>query len=125
MATVDKAYGEYKSMLKDLKNEDATKDTIYERLMAKEENVLNLVGRVVDQKNKELFQDSIFYNLSLFDIMMRFASTWKTIMNELVVEKRSIPNEYMEIFYLGDRKIYVGMMLVLIALLLFFISSST
>lgn len=125
MATLDKAYGEYKNLLKDLKNEDATKDTIYERLMTKEDNVLNLIGRVVDQKNQELFQDSVLYNQSLFEIMMKFANTWKSIMQEVLVEKRSIPHEYMEIFYLGDRKIYVGMMLVFIALLLFFVSSSS
>ena len=125
MATIDKAFGEYKQLLSDLKNEDATKETIYEQLMAKEDNVLNLIGRVVDQKNTDLFKDSVFYNNSLFDILMKFANTWKAIMQEIFVEKRNLPSEFRGIFYSGDRKIYVGMMLVLVALVLFFIGSSS
>lgn len=124
MASIESAYGEYKNLLSDLKNENATKDIIYEKLMAKEDKILDLIGRVVDQKNKSILQDSIFYNQSLFEIMMNFANAWKNIFNEVVIEKRDIQVEGLEIFYSGDRKIYVGMMILFIAIIFFFIDSS-
>lgn len=124
MASIENAYNEYKNLLSDLKNENATKDLIYEKLMAKEDKILDLIGRVANQKNTSLLKDSVFYNQSLFEIIMNFANAWKNIFHEVVIEKRSLKLEGLEVFYNGDRKIYVGMMIIFISLLFFFIDAA-
>jgi len=121
--TTDQAYSEYKKLLADLKNEDATKETIYEQLMAKETNVLDLIGRVANQKNTSMFKETVLYNKSMFEIAMLFANTWKAIISEVFIEKQPLRN-YPLIFYEGERKIYAGLMLVLVALFFYFVDIS-
>lgn len=122
MATIDKAYNEYKNIVKDLESE--SKETLYEKLMSKESNILGLIGRIANEKNSGVFQNTIFYEKSLFEVTMLFANTWKQIIHEVFVEKKSIAVFWNEIFYMGDRKIYTGMMLVLIAILILCVQAS-
>lgn len=111
-------------MVKDLQNEDTSKETLYEQLMSKESNILGLIGRIANDKNASVFANSIFYEKSLFEITMLFANTWKQIIHEVFVEKKSIALHWRDMFYQDDRKIYTGMMLVLIALLILCVQAS-
>lgn len=122
MSSIESAYIDYRDLSRSLDNGDASKDTIYEQIMSKEQNRIDLINRVVDQKNEKDMSTSFFYNKSLIDVCMLFASTWRNIFYQLVVEKNYKDSKL--ILYDGDRKIYSGMMLVLIALFLFFVNIS-
>lgn len=124
MASIDKAYGDYKDLVSELQNETVSKETLYEQLMSKESNVLGLIGRIANEKNTKVFENTIFFNNSLFEILMLFANTWKQIIHEIFIEKKKLTDFWMEIFYLGDRKIYTGMMMVFMAILMLCVDAS-
>jgi|LauGreSuBDMM15SN_2_FD.fasta_scaffold00146_9 hypothetical protein len=116
------AVTDYKDLLKSLKDEHNIGD-VYQQLMSKEQARIDLVNRMVEQNENKIWEDTIFYNRSILTIALDFAGAWKAIFNDIYVERRF--NEWQSVFYDGDRKIYVGMMIVLVALVLFFVSSST
>ena len=123
MASIETAYGDYKDLVKGLAD-GASKDTIYEEIMAKEQNRIDLINRVVTQKQEAAAMSSLFYNNSLLEIAIAFAQAWRAIFTRLVVEKAPA-TQWQGILYDGDRKIYVGMMLVLVALFLYFVDASS
>lgn len=100
-----------------------SKQDVYTELMKKEENVLNTANRIVDMSQRNTMNESLFYNQSILEVVVKFANTWHNIFSELVNEHMY---KYPEmVFWKEDRKIYVGMMLVLIGLFLFFIENSS
>lgn len=118
---MDEIQKEYKSIL-DLLNKDISKNDIYSELMKKEENILNTVNRLSTTNISSSIQDTIFYNKSLLEILTLFANTWTNIFTELINEDMyKYPTK---VFWEGDRKIFVGIMIVIIALFLFFIQIS-
>jgi hypothetical protein len=121
MTSIETAYADYNDLLSSLDN-DASKGTVYEQIMAKEQNRIDLINRVVEEKNQKKWDSTIFYNNTVMDIAIQFASTWRTIFKQLFVDKRF--DQWQTILYDGDRKIYSGMMLVLIAMFLFFVNIS-
>lgn len=121
MTSIELAYADYKDLVTSLDN-DVSNGTVYEQIMAKEQNRIDLINRVVDEKNQTKWDASIFYNHSLLDIAIKFASTWRTIFQQFVVDKNF--ENWKAIMYDGDRKIYTGLMLVLISMFLFFVNIS-
>lgn len=118
---MDDIQKEYKSIL-DLLNKDVTKNDIYSELMNKEDNILNTVNRLSNTNLSSSIQDTLFYNKTLLEILSLFANTWTNILTELVNEDMYMYP--MKVFWDGDRKIFVGLMMVIIALFLFFIQIS-
>ena len=113
---------EYSKILKQLQTDEITKDDAYSKLMEKEDNVLKVVDRVARNEQRQTDQQSLFYNLPLIAIVALFANTWKNIFIELVVhQKYQSPDELIEVFFAKDRKIYVGIMVLFIALFLYII----
>ena len=123
MASIDNAYIDYRNLLKSLKDTNNV-DDIYQQLMEKEQSRVDLINRVVENDNNNIFKDTMFYNQSIVSIAMNFAAVWKEIFREFMVDKREIAT-WPRIFYEGQRKIYTGIMVLLIALLLFFIQSAS
>ena len=67
------------------------------------------------------------YNLSLLDIAKNTSKTVMEIMNDMSVLIKNNDrnyNNYVEVVIKGDRMIYVGVMLIVLALAIFFISVS-
>lgn len=98
---------------------DNKKEDVYSALMTKEAAVLDTVNRIVQKKENSSYSN--FMDLSLFDIITNFAIVWKRIYQEVVIFKQ---RDIIALFYENDRKIYVGIMLVMIALFLYFIDVS-
>lgn len=115
------AYSDYKELINNLEND--TVGDVYQQLMEKEQKRIDLINHVVDQKNGHVWSNTILYNQTLLEVAMNFAATWKLIFKEMYVERRF--DRWFDIFYEGDRKIYVGLMIVVIALFMFFVSSSS
>lgn len=124
MATIDKAYDEYRQIVKTMQT-DASKETLYEQLMTKEENVLGLIGRIANNHNADILAGTLLYNKSVFEILLLFANTWKQIIREIFVEKQSILTNYKHIFYDNDRKLYTGMMLIVCTIFVFFVDAAS
>jgi hypothetical protein len=123
MTSIDTAYIEYKKLLSALETEDP--GTVYEQVMSKEKNVLDLMNRIVEKEHTDLLDGTVLYNRTLLEVMMLIANGWRSMFNQVFVEKSisGVP-ELFDVFFNGDRKIYTGAMLVLIALVLFFVDIS-
>lgn len=122
MVSLDNAYMEYRKMIKLLESGENDKTEVYQKLMDKEQNVLDVVNRVAQKDQKEKQASKIVLNESILDLVMLFSNTWKNIFRELFIEQRF--HDAVSILYTDDRKIYVGIMLVLISFILFFIDIS-
>ena len=107
----------YHDLLQLLKSDEASRKDIYSELMKKEDNVLHTISRVSSQDRIKNLYESTFSHLTIKEILARFVFTWQNIFNELVVERMF--DHIIDIFFEGDRKIYVGMMVVFIGMFLF------
>ena len=120
MDVPQKEYNTIRDLLKEGNRADA-----YDLLIRKEENVINMVNRLIDHdQKKDMFKTNLL-NMTINDVFLNFAKTWKTIMNELISGKFMTFHKLMYVFLHDDRKIYVGIMLILLSLFLFFIDIST
>lgn len=114
-------YGEYKEIL-DIAQRTNVEDS-YQDLMKKEDKVLDTVNQVVKYHRDEDIKSQEFVHQNMKTIVARFFDVWKDIIDEWTVvgkPRRSIT----DIFTEGDRPIYVGISLMILALILFFIESS-
>ena len=123
MASIETAYGDYKDLVKSLENGDS-RSNVYEQIMTKEQNRIDLINRVVEQKENKTWSDTLFYNHSLLEIATLFTTTWQSIFNELLIERRFDMESVQRIFYDEDRKIYTGIMMIFISVFLYFIHAS-
>ena len=120
MQSITDAYMEYDFLsqsLTDLENNQVTNENIYEKIMEKEENAINLMNRVAEEKLKNKEKSNTLLNLTIKEIFTVSIIKWLMIYNEVVNFKNY---DLKKVFYDGDRKIYVGVMLIIIALILFF-----
>jgi hypothetical protein len=119
MVSLDAAYKEYNKLLD---TNAMSKDDIYTELMKKEDKVLDVMKRISETENAKKSEAVLFYNKPVIDVIATFINTWRTVFHELVVED-GWKTPY-KLFWDDDRKIYVGMMIIIIALVLFFIETS-
>jgi len=119
MVSLDDAYKEYNKLL-DTKS--MSKDDVYTELMKKEDKVLDVMKRVSESEMNKKSDVILFYNKPVIDVIATCINTWRTIFHELVVEDGWKTLD--KVFWSDDRKIYVGMMIILIALVLFFVDTS-
>lgn len=121
------AHDEYEKLASLLSNDDISKNEAYSDLMKKEENVLNILNRISKAKVKEQKQETDFTKVSLENLAYNLYKVGKDIFHELILfsskEELSV-NDFIQIFIGNDRLFYVGFMIVLLSLVLFFIDVS-
>jgi hypothetical protein len=113
---------EYATIVK-LVESDINKEDMYEKLMQKEEKVLDIISRVEEQNRKKKIQSNLFFNTPILDIANNLINTWKMIIREATHEDLAAASPK-AILWDGDRKIYIGISVVLIAFVFFFIDTS-
>lgn len=117
---------EYSDLVKLIENDEASRDSLYQELINKEKNVLDVISRVATQTSETSMKGSMFLNITLHEAIGRFAHTWSNIFSEIVEASSSFERikelDVRALFIVGDRKIYVGITLLIVAMLLFFIS---
>lgn len=114
-------YGEVKDIL-----EIATRKNVensYQDLMAKETTVLETVNDVVKYYRDKDMKDGEFINQSLSVIAERFVQVWVEIINGIA--SASSFRDVVEVFGKKDHPIFVGITMVIVALFLFLIESSS
>lgn len=121
MTSINAAYADYSNLVDSL---NVSKYTVYEDIMAKEKNRIDLINRVVDQNAKSKWTDTIFYNKTAIEIAISFADTLRLMFAEVLAGKVDF-DKLLLIFYEGDRKIYSGMMLLLVGFFLYFVDASS
>lgn len=113
-----------------LKNESIITLNDYEKYKLNEEyNKLYTNSKIGTTELKEDKENKRFYNLSLKNVFDNLITTIVIIINELTVyirDKDKLSNkDLIEIFTKDDRLIYVGIFLIILSLLLFFIKNSS
>ena len=113
-----------------LKNESIITLNDYEKYKLNEEyNKLYTNSKIETTELKEEKENNRFYNLSLKKVFDNLITNIVIIINELTVyikdKDKLSKQDLIEIFVKDDRLIYVGIFLIIISLLLFFIKTSS
>lgn len=114
-------YGEVKEILT-ITNRKNVEDS-YQDLMDKETKVLETVSDVVKYYRDKDIKDGEFINQSLSIIAERFVQVWVEIINSIA--SASSLNDVLKVMSMKDHPIYIGITMVIIALFLFLIESSS
>lgn len=114
-------YKDYSEFLKLLEDTTLNKDDVYQQIISKEKNALEVINRVSQNLAEKKKADLLFYNMTVLDIIAMLTNTWKNMLNELVANKST---NILPIVWKGDRKIYTGITIVMVALILFFLDVS-
>tara|TARA_Y200000002_G_C22482711_1_gene579441 strand:- start:239 stop:613 length:375 start_codon:yes stop_codon:yes gene_type:complete len=112
-----------------LKNQSTISLNDYEKYQLKQQyNKLYTNSEIENDKNKQERMNQRFYNLSLKQILNNLSLTLIKIMNEISIymEKSDrTTKELIDIFTKDDRMIYVGILLIILSLGIFFINISS
>ena len=112
-----------------LKNQSTISLNDYEKYQLKQQyNKLYTNTEIENDKNKQDKMNQRFYNLSLKQILNNLSLTLIKIINEtsIYMEKSDRTNkELIDIFTKDDRMIYVGILLIILSLGIFFINISS
>jgi uncharacterized membrane protein YgcG len=114
-------YKEYDNLLELLNKSD--KETVYEKLLGKEEKVLDTVNRIIDHSNAQELKQKEFLNTPIKDIIRNLFLRMSSIILEL--QKASTFQDVKAIISKHDRQIYIGLFLIIVSVFLFFIAVSS
>jgi hypothetical protein len=112
---------EYSQLVNLLKKSDP-KD-VYEELVKKEDRVLETIDRVINYSNEKEIKSQEFTSMSLNDIIHKTFWNWRLMINDMY--GISTFQDLKKALLKDDRKIYLGILLVLVCVFLFFITIST
>ena len=117
---------EYKQLLQQLDQNKISKDDVYNELMAahaaSENMALNKLSEVASEELESSQNNLVFYNVPLLDLIVTIINNWSNMFTEFVIQQKF--GNWKQIFWDGDRKLYLGVLIVLISFLLFFMSIS-
>lgn len=113
---------EYSKLVNLLQSSNVSKGEVYSELMKKEENTLKTINRVVEHESNKRTDEKLLYNMPLLTIIALFVNTWRNIFLELASmgELKNFNTIY-DIFTKKDRKIHVGLMLLVVGIFLYVI----
>jgi hypothetical protein len=114
-------YGEVKEILEIANRKNV--DNSYQDLMEKEETVLNTVNDVVRYYKDKDIKDVEFINQSISIILERFVEVWIAIINGIA--SASSLWDVLKVMSDKDHPIYIGITMVILALFLFLVESSS
>lgn len=103
-------YSEYQDLVDILSRSNV--ENSYQDLMKKEDKVLDTVNSVV-KYYKENKHDQYFFNRKVIEIVLGFFDEWSKIIQEIINGKFTL-SSILSI----NRTIYVGMMIIILALIL-------
>lgn len=124
MQSITDSYLDYdflQQSLTELETNENTRGNIYEQIMQKEENAINLMHRIAEQKSNEKNTESNILNQSIRDMARNTIIQWMSMYNDIIQTKNY---DIVHVFYNQERKIYTGILLVLISVVLFFVEIS-
>jgi hypothetical protein len=114
-------YGEVKEILEITNRKNV--DNSYQDLMEKEETVLNTVNDVVRYYKDKDIKDAEFINQSISIILERFVEVWIAVINGIA--SASSLWDVLKVMSDKDHPIYIGITMIILALFLFLVESSS
>lgn len=116
-STAQLEYGEYKDLIDTL--EQSNVEDSYQKLMGKEDKVLDTINRSIKFYRDEKQKKKEFIHLDIIEIVIRFINNWIEIIQELIEIKdiSDLPNIFLD----KDRAFYVGIMLIVVSILIYLI----
>ncbi len=116
-STAQLEYGEYKDLIDTL--EQSNVEDSYQKLMGKEDKVLDTINRSIKFYRDEKQKKKEFIHLDIIEIVMRFINNWIEIIQELIEINNisDLPNIFLD----KDRAFYVGIMLIVVSILIYLI----
>lgn len=111
---------EYNDFLKMLEDGEISEKDVYEEIMRKEKSYLEEINKFIETKTN---YNNSFFNLSIPEHYIKFTKSIQTIFKEVMstTNYKDIP----WIILYEERKIYIGIIIVVISLFLFFVTVST
>ncbi len=108
-------YAEYKDLTEILSK--TNHENTYQDLMQKEEKVLDTVNAVVKHYQEKKGQKTLFYKLSIIDLMHLFFTEWANILSDISKINSGLIKPSVELIIKNDRMIHLGITLVLVAII--------
>lgn len=111
-----------------LKSKDLFTENDYENIMiARQYNKLYQISKDENKRKQQEFDNKKFYNLSFSQLGTNLSVTFMEMLNEFTIysqdEDQDI-NDLFIIFTKGGRLIYVGLILIILSILLYFVDIS-
>lgn len=119
---------EYESIVKLIKqNDDISKTSLYEELMKKEDKTIKLLNRIAEVETIKESESRKLNRMNISMLLYNFTQVWKLIIHDLLLlgVNKVTMRSFVQIFFSKDRQLYVGIMLVIISLILFFLDISS
>jgi hypothetical protein len=114
---------DYKEFLDMLESSDYTANDVYQEIMKKEQAALDTMNNIAKERQKTNHFNTSLTKMSVSDHYFRLVKVMRDIFTECMVIKD--PRDLPWIFLGDERKIYVGALLVFVALVIFFITISS
>lgn len=111
---------EYKEFLDMLENGEYEAKDVYQEIMQKEKHALETINQIAEKRAKASRPSDLVSSMSLGDHYFRMIRCIHDIFTDCLV--LTDPRELPWVFLEGDRKIYVGFVLVVLSLFLFFVT---
>ena len=108
-------YSEYKNLTDIISK--SNHETTYQDLMQKEEKVLDTVNSVVKYYQEKKTNRTLFYKLSVIDMLHLFFTEWSLILADISKINSGNLKLSLALFTKNDRMIYIGIMLVFVAII--------
>ena len=113
---------EYKDVLNMIQDPGYSKGDIYEKIMQKEDNALNILNRIAENELKKELRTDNFLDMSVLQVIASFADSWKRLYQEAILE----PNyqKIIALMWTPKYRVHVGLMVLLVAIMVFFVEIS-
>lgn len=123
-------YTEYESVL-NLLNESSggpsygMQDNVYQELMKKEDKTLDTINNVIKYYKDNDYKNKEFVTMSFWEALIRFYDVWYEIWND--ISNTAIKGNVNDTFSLGsiimksDRPIYIGILIIIISIFMWFV----
>ena len=110
-------YSEYKTLIDTL--EQSNQDSTYQEVMSKESKTLDTINRAIKVFKDEEVKHTMFVNKPIAEIVLKFLDTWIAIIKE-ITEKGYSMNNIVNIFNTKDRLVYVGISLIVLSIVFYY-----
>jgi hypothetical protein len=111
---------EYRDFLDMLENSEMSATDVYQEIMLKEKDALESINKMIENKAMATRSPDAIANMSLSTHYFKMLKCFHDIYTDCML--CADPRELPWIFLDGDRKVYVGVLVMLVAVVLFLIS---
>jgi hypothetical protein len=113
---------EYKDFIDMMEKGELYEKDVYNEILTKEKSYLSDMNTFFNNKYKTINESKSFTMLSVSEHYFKFMRSIKNIINEIISSKSVYELPWIILY--GERKIYIGVLLVLLSIFLFFVTIS-